>query len=73
VDGWSPQIHVHVAWSGPASMAHKSTYLTIDRTLTVRVLSHRLTARPTVSYVCQTGPNSSKYLNVPDRSIYIQQ
>jgi hypothetical protein len=41
--------------------------------LPARVPSHRPTARPTISYVCQAGPDSSKCLNVLDRPIYIQQ
>jgi hypothetical protein len=53
--------------------AHKSTYLIMDCAVPARVPSHRPTARPTISYVCQAGPNSPKYLNVPDRPIYIQQ
>jgi hypothetical protein len=54
------------------STAHKSTYLIMSHDVPGRVLSHRPTARPTISYVCQAGPNSTKYLNVSDRPIYIQ-
>jgi hypothetical protein len=70
------------AWPGTAQAhkstaqkctAHKSTYLIMGRAVPARVSSHRPTTRPTISYVCQAGLNSPKYLNVPDRPIYIQQ
>lgn len=64
------QAHKSTAHKGTA---HKSTYLIMGRAVPARVPSHRPTARPTISYVCQAGPNSPKYLNVPDRLIYIQQ
>jgi hypothetical protein len=64
------QAHKSTAHKGTA---HKSTYLIMGRAVPARVPSHRPTARPTISYVCQAGPNSPKYLNVPDRPIYIQQ
>jgi hypothetical protein len=41
----------------------------MGRAVLARVPSHQ----PTISYVCQAGPNNPKYLNVPDRPIYIQQ
>jgi hypothetical protein len=63
------QAHESTAHKGTA---HKSTYLIMGRAVPARVPSHRPTARPTISYVCQAGPNSPKYLNVPDRPIYIQ-
>jgi hypothetical protein len=64
------QAHKNMAHKGTA---HKSTYLIMGRAVPARVPSHRPTARPTISYVCQAGPNSPKCLNVPDRPIYIQQ
>jgi hypothetical protein len=75
-------IYVHVGRPGTAQAhkstfhkgtAHKSTYLIMGRVVPARVPSHRPAARPTISYVCQASPNSPKYLNVPDRPIYIQQ
>jgi hypothetical protein len=81
---YMPRLYMYM-WAGLArhgtahkstahkGMAHKSTYLIMGRAVPARVPSHRPTARPTISYVCQAGPNSPKYLNVPDRPIYIQQ
>jgi hypothetical protein len=54
------QAHKSTAHKGTV---HKSTYLIMGRAVPARVPSHRPTARPTISYVCQTGPNSLKYLN----------
>jgi hypothetical protein len=64
------QAHKSTAHKGTA---HKSTYLIMGCALLARVPCHWPTARPTISYVCQADPNSPKCLNVPDRSIYIQQ
>jgi hypothetical protein len=64
------QAHKSTTYKGTT---HKSTYLIMGRAVTARMPSHRPTARPTISYMCQTGPNSLKCLNVSDRSIYIQQ
>jgi hypothetical protein len=64
------QAHKSTAHKGTA---HKSTYLIMGRAVPARVPSHRPTARPIISYVCQAGPNSPKCLNVLDRPIYIQQ
>jgi hypothetical protein len=36
--------------------AHKGTYLIMGRVVPARVSSHRPTAWPTISYVCQAGP-----------------
>jgi hypothetical protein len=60
-------------WAGPTAQAHKSTghkstYLIMGRAVPARVLSHRPTTCPTISYMCQAGPNSPKYLNVLDGS-----
>jgi hypothetical protein len=64
------QAHKSTAYKG---MAHKSTYLIMGCDVPARMTSHRPTARPTISYVSQAGPNSPKCLNVPDQLIYIQQ
>jgi hypothetical protein len=69
---WPGTAHAHKSTAHKGT-AHKSTYLIMGRAVPARVPSHRPTARPTISYVCQAGPNSPKCLNVPDRPIYIQQ